>query len=218
MLKKGSTIVATDQFVFSATNSFKLQYSDPTAVDADNFTVVATTVTQPSNFTTLSSLTINGNSYLRVTSTPPSTTGPASSINYWSVTNDEITPDNLSPYYGQKQQNISGSGFNPITLDFSLQLGDEFRFDGTETQTYTIISQSVASNKPVFHVNRNVNAGNTDWFLVRRYITDPSYLILEVDKPAGGTSSGVLTPEYFYGDTEEKVDSILQKLTRDNLI
>ena len=57
-----------------------------------------------------------------------------------------------------------------------------------------------------------------NWFLHRRYVTDPSYLILEVDKPAGGTSTGVLTPEYFYGETEEKVDSILQKLTRDNLI
>ena len=218
MLKKGSTIVATDQFVFSATNSFKLQYSDPTAVDADNFTVVATTVTQPSNFTTLSSLTINGNSYLRVTSTPPSTTGPASSINYWSVTNDEITPDNLSPYYGQKQQDILGSGFNPITLDFSLQLGDEFRFDGTETQTYTIISQSVASNKPVFHVNRNVNAGNTDWFLVRRYIDAPGSILIEADKPAGGTSPGFFIPLYATKGIEDNFDRIIQKLKTDQLL
>ena len=82
----------------------------------------------------------------------------------------------------------------------------KFRFRGTETQAYTITSQSVQSGTPVFHVDRNINLTNSeaDWFLVRRYVNDPSYLILEVDKPAGGTAPGVLTPEYFYGATEEK--------------
>jgi hypothetical protein len=55
-------------------------------------------------------------------------------------------------------------------------------------------------------------------FLLRRYVNDPSYILLSVDKPAGGTSVGVLTPEYFYGGTEEKVNSILKTLTTEQLI
>ena len=217
-LKKGTSVVASKTFNFIDGN-VTLTYSDSTVTASDSFTVFVDGVNQSPEDGPFPS--INGNSYLKVTQSPPASTGVIASSNYWTIQNgNEIVPDNLAPVYGQKQEDISGSGFNPITLDFNLQLGDEFRFRGTETQTYTIISQSVASGTPIFHVDRDINLTSVqaDWFLVRRYVNDPSYLILEVDKPAGGTSTGVITPEYFYGATEEKVDNILKELKKDNLI
>ena len=216
-IKQNTTVIAQDVFNLAQGNNFTLQKSVTGVDSTDNFTINVASHTPNSIQGGPTNLTINSNSFLKVTQTPPSTTGDAIP-SYWTVTNNEITPNTLSPFYGQRQENLSGSGFNPITFNFTLEIGDEFRFDGSETQTYIITSQSVASSKPVFHVDRNVTAANSNWFLVRRYVTDPSYIILEVDKPAGGTSSGVLTPEYFYGATEEKVDNILKELTKDNLI
>lgn len=215
-LKKGTSVVAQKTFNF-IDGDVTLTYSDSTVTNSDNFTVFVDSVTQNPGFGPLPS--INSNSFLKVTQSPPASTGIINPT-YWTINNNTVTPNSLAPVYGQKQENISNSGFNPITLDFNLQIGDEFRFRGTETQAYTITSQSVQSGTPVFHVDRNINLTNSeaDWFLVRRYVNDPSYLILEVDKPAGGTAPGVLTPEYFYGATEEKVDNILKELTKDNLL
>jgi len=135
----------------------------------------------------------------------------------------DLTQVGLRDVYGQRQTDISGSGFNPITNAFIVQIGDEIRFGGTESQTFYIKNVSTANGDVILTLDRNLPSnltsnGALSYYLLRRYVTDPSYLILEVDKPAGGTSTGVITPEYFYGETEEKVDSILQLLTRDNLI
>ena len=128
--------------------------------------------------------------------------------------------------YGQRQTDISGSGFNPITNNFIVQVGDEIRFQGTETQTYYINNVSTAGGEVILTLDRNITltdgtGGTTDqlaYFLLRRYVNDPSYILLSVDKPSGGTSTGVLTPEYFYGETANKVDSILKTLKAEQLL
>ena len=163
---------------------------------------------------------------LQVTQQPLPQTGPCKL--FWETVilqptkiraKEGVGSDNgLRDFYGQRQSDISGSGFNPITQNFIVQVGDEIRFDGTETQTYYIKEVDTSGGEVTLTLDRNITAQDLDYFLLRRYITDPSYLILEVDKPAGGTSTGILTPEYFYGKTEEKVDSILKELTKDRLI
>ena len=153
--------------------------------------------------------------------------GLSGTPNYWikgGVLNqpgsEKIQPNALGSVYGQKQENITGSGFFGITNDFLLQVGDEFRFQGTETQTYKIIEVDETTTPPTFIVDRYVNLTNTemDWFLVRRYIDNPANIILEVDKPAGGTSPGILKPQYLSRDAEDNIDTILENLRRDSLI
>ena len=125
---------------------------------------------------------------------------------------------------GQRQQDIEGSGFFGITNDFVLEVGDEIRFQGTETQTYKIISIDVATilnpGALVYTVDRNLTLTNTEmnWFLVRRYVDNPANIILEVDKPAGGTSPGILKPQYLSRNAEDNIDTILENLRRDALI
>ena len=214
-------------------NNITLTYTDANSSIHDDYRLQVTSATTGGMGQFVS---INTNSYLRVSQTPPPAIGSVGpdvspdNFNYWEKLGIIGTPGAqkfktkaLTPVYGQKQKDIDGSGFNPITFDFVLQVGDQIRFQGTETQTYTITSVDNAVSDPgaiVFTVDRKINLTNPEmnWFLVRRYVDDPSYLILEVDKPAGGTSAGVLTPEYFYGATAEKVDSILKELKKDRLI
>ena len=83
-----------------------------------------------------------------------------------------------------------------------------------------LIEVDETTTPPTFIVDRYVNLTNSemDWFLVRRYIDNPANIILEVDKPAGGTSPGILKPQYLSRDAEDNIDTILENLRRDTLI
>ena len=211
------------------TNAVSLTYSDPNSLTTDKYRVQ---VTDTTNGGQGQFVNVSTNSYFKVIQTPPpgigsvgpSAVAPNTPLDYWQKVGLGVTkiikPQALLDVYDQRQENVSGSGFNPITFDFNVQVGDEIRFLGTETHTYTVVEVKNNQSPPHIVFDRNINLTNTqmNWFLHRRYVTDPSYLILEVDKPSGGTSTGVLTPEYFYGETEEKVNSILKELTRDNLL
>ncbi len=223
------------------TDNIQLTFTDPNALTTDDYRLRVTSATNGGmgQFVSLDSTTS-----FKVSQTPPPQIGPKGpdtpgGTNYWEIVTGasvpKIKPKALIDVYGQKQQNIENDvngnpvGFSPITFDFTVEIGDEIRFQGTETQTYTVvdIDNSPANGDPLHLIlDRDISLGNTpsesntlmNWFLHRRYVNDPSYLILEVDKPAGGTAPGVLTPEYFYGETEEKVDNILKELKKDNLI
>ena len=213
----------------SSPPTITISATDSTAVDTDYYELILVSFSQPfknsNNIPTDFPLLLT-TTQLQVTQQPLPQTGPCKL--FWETVilqptkiraKEGVGSDNgLRDFYGQRQQNISGSGFNPITQNFIVQVGDEIRFDGTETQTYYIKEVDTSGGEVTLTLDRNITAQDLDYFLLRRYITDPSYLILEVDKPAGGTSTGVLTPEYFYGETEKKVDNILKELKKDNLI
>ncbi len=203
--------------------------TDSSADNNDYYELILVSFSQPfknsNNIPTIDPL-LTTSTQLQVIQQPIPQTGPCEL--FWETVSLQPTKirakeaagskGGLRDFYGQRQSDISGSGFNPITQNFIVQVGDEIRFDGTETQTYYIREVSTTGGEVTLTLDRNITAQDLDYFLLRRYITDPSYLILEVDKPAGGTSTGVLTPEYFYGATEEKVDNILKELKKDNLI
>jgi hypothetical protein len=127
----------------------------------------------------------------------------------------------LNDVYGQRQVDIkynSNLYFLPIIEDFQLQVNDEIRFENIESQTYLItqISQSIVTtpvagtyNAMTLVLDRDIpSTVNTNYFLIRRWVDD-AYIILNTEKPAGQTSSGVLVPEYITDATEKVVDSIV---------
>jgi hypothetical protein len=169
-------------------------------------------------------LEITPSSYIQVTQSPSTNLGPVTTfwqLNGATPTNKIKATPGLKAVYGQRQTDISGSGFNPITNNFIVQVGDEIRFQGTETQTYYISNVDTTGGDVILTLDRNITLTTTAqlaYFLLRRYVNDPSYILLSVDKPSGGTSTGVLTPEYFYGETANKVDSILKTLKAEQLL
>jgi hypothetical protein len=215
--KNGSPVGSPQSFDFNNPyyNNVSISYTDATATTSDDYDVRITTISGTGI------LELSLDSYIQVSQTPVPNIGNATSP-FWETTlTDNIirTTTGFTAFYGQKQEDIKDSGFFNITNDFELQVGDEIRFEGTETQAY-IINEVYAGAGGKIHLvlDRDVTATNLQWFLVRRYVDDPASIILEVDKTAGGTSPGVLKPQYLSRDVENNIDIILEKLKTDQLI
>lgn len=169
-------------------------------------------------------LYLSNNSYLHVTQYPNPGTGTCST--FWTTGSTanillaNTSSTGLNNYYGQRQANIERSGFNPIVNDFELQANDEIRFQGLENLAFVINSvTSSITGQLTLNLDRNIpNGTNLNFFLVRRYVEDPSSIILEVNKPAGASSGGVLKPQYIAPTLEDNLDSIIQNLRNQNLI
>lgn len=154
--------------------------------------------------------------------TPFWTTGSAANILLASTASD-----GLNNYRSQKQKDISKSGFSPINLDFDPQIYDELRFEGLEQLSFVITNvTSSATNQMIINLNKNIpNGVNLNYFLLRRYVEDPSSIILDVNFPLTDNSSsinsagnGILKPQYITKELESGIDTIIQNLKNQNLI
>jgi hypothetical protein len=154
--------------------------------------------------------------------TPFWTTGSAANILLASTASD-----GLNNYRSQKQKDISKSGFNPINLDFDPQTYDEIRFEGLEQLSFAITSvTSSATNQMIINLDKNIpNGVNLNYFLLRRYVEDPSSIILDVNFPLTDNSgsinsagNGILKPQYITKELESGIDTIIQNLKNQNLI
>ena len=227
--KNGTLVGNSVTLNWGNSNTVSLSYVDNNISNTDSILLKAVTV----DFDQGGTPTLSNNSFFKVIQTPPPSIGAVgpdigpSNLDYWQKLGAigtpgsfKFKPNALLPVYGQKQKDIDGSGFFKITNDFILEVGDEIRFQGTETQTYKIVEVDNLSSPPIFTVNKGITLSNDemDWFLVRRYIDNPANIILEVDKSAGGTSPGILKPQYLSKDVENNIDNILEQLRRDALI
>jgi hypothetical protein len=209
--------VATQQFNHRSTRGGNIYYTENSATTSSLYRVAATTFS--SNSTLDYIILTNAASYFRVSQSPLAGTGGSSDFWLTGSGGTQLTASNtpvigLNNYVGQTQKNITRSGFNPITLPFIVQVGDEIRFEGTETLAYGITGTgSDSTGRIVIELDGTIPSGtNTDYFLVRRYIDDPSYVILEVNKPAGASSAGVLKPKYITSTLSSSLEEIVKEL------
>jgi hypothetical protein len=128
----------------------------------------------------------------------------------------------LSDLYGLelKMQDIQGSGFGSVNYPFIPQPYDEIRFEAVEGNSYRILDVKY-SGSLFLTLDRPVNSKtNIDYFLIRRYIDDPAFLILNT--PTINSSSfdypGVIKPEYLLNRVEDNINNILQTLEEKRLI
>lgn len=144
-----------------------------------------------------------------------------------------ITNSIAIQYYGNsqvKQVDFSGSLFNPITLPFTIQTGDEFRFEGDETKVFMVesvnptsfyqLSSSVTQSAIEIKLDKQISGSyiNTDQFLIRRYVDDASMILLEGFKPVNSTGPYVVRPEFVTPELNKNIDQIIQDLTQKGLI
>jgi hypothetical protein len=132
-----------------------------------------------------------------------------------------------------KQIDITGSGFNPISLPWSIEYGDEFRFEGREDFTYQVgkiygtaesgsnrITETgsieVQFNRDL-PVSASSSAFNLDHFLIRRYVDDASQILIEGFRPSD-IGPYIITPEYITPSLDKDIDSFITDLTQKGLL
>ena len=217
------TIGNTRQVNYNNTKAGQIFYREIAATTSSLYRIAAVNSSGG-----LNQLDLSNNSYFQVTQLPNPGTGTCTNITapFWTTGSSanillaSTASDGLNNYYSQRQASIERSGFNPIVEDFELQTNDEIRFEGLENLAFVINNvTSSATGQLILNLDRNIpNGTNLNFFLVRRYVEDPSSIILEVNKPAGASSGGVLKPQYISSDLTNNLDSIIQNLKNQNLI
>tara|TARA_R110002050_G_scaffold204703_2_gene340513 strand:+ start:1797 stop:8027 length:6231 start_codon:yes stop_codon:yes gene_type:complete len=183
---------------------------------------------------------------LRITQDPIPTansTITSSGVNtLWGYPNNTqtfaITASNqgLINYYGSgfKMDNTrgmaTGSGFGTIDLPWSLEIGDEFRFEGNEnnvfmvkkvyTQTDTDLDRISSTGSIEIHFDNSLPSSsiNLDNFLIRRYVPDASQIIIKGFKPINSVGPYIARPEYVTSELIKGIDDYILDLTDKDLI
>ena len=126
-------------------------------------------------------------------------------------------------------------GFQPTRLDWSVQSGDEIRFNNDEGLVYTILEVFPPSTQPKENVeerigrlklilDRNVNANaDLNFFLIRRYVVDKGNIIIDTPKPYGipvapNTATGLMFPQFPVEELSTTPDEVLKNLLEQKLI
>jgi hypothetical protein len=188
----------------------------------------------------------NANTFLKISQYPaytqPVTASGANSIWNWPdsssypyvITSSQTTLVNLFGDPNVKMVDIVGSGFNPIVLPWSIEYGDEFRFEGREDFVYQvgkIFAPEDSGSGRLFqtgsievHFNTNLpisastSVFNLDHFLIRRYIDDASQILMEGFKPVNSQGPFIVRPEYIVPELDKSVDEFILDLTQKGLI
>jgi hypothetical protein len=127
------------------------------------------------------------------------------------------------------QENIANSGFNPIVTPWSIEYGDEFRFEGREDRVYQVKQAAVvnldvlSTQVPFLVVEMNKPLAisgsiNYDQFLIRRYVDDASQILIEGFKPNNSNGPYILRPEYISSELDKGIDDYILILKEKGLI
>ena len=126
--------------------------------------------------------------------------------------------------------------FDPITDIWSLEEGDEIRFENNENLTFRI--SSIDGQKPIIPPTESptgqlivtvspsfdqVEPTNFDFFVVRRYKENKNFIILDQQKPYGfpvsaSSSPGILLPEHRIEKYDRNPDEVLKDLIEKRII
>ena len=118
-------------------------------------------------------------------------------------------------------------GFREITTPLSFQIGDEIRMAGREEAVFTIVdiwtksdprlaADSLlldrADKELVLKVEPPVPYGTFNFnILIRRYVDDPTKVILYENKPTSYDEFGLITPKYITSQLEENYEEYSNK-------
>ena len=133
----------------------------------------------------------------------------------------------LAQYYNtSKQIQYPSSTFKPINEPFTVQVGDEFRFLGTEDKVHivndvSIINTGTETGNILVNVQPPVVSGiNLSQFLIRRYNPDGTSVLIDLNPPRSGfgTTKGVIKNISINEELEQNIDNILAKLASEGTI
>jgi hypothetical protein len=180
-------------------------------------------------------------SYLDISQSPAqtNTTVHSTGVNtLWGYPNNTklyaITCSNstLNQLYdnGFTMKDITGSGFNPVVLEWNVKYGDEFKFEGNENNVFVVKraydvndfdSERVSQTGSVeiqFNASLPSASINLDHFAIRRYVDDASQILIEGFKPANSNGPYILKPEYVTPELDRGIDDFILILKEKGLI
>jgi len=159
---------------------------------------------------------------------------PDSSSYPYVITSSQETLVNLYADPDIKMTDIAGSGFNPISLPWSIEYGDEFRFEGREDLVYQvgkIFAPEDSGSGRLFQtgsievhfnadlpISASTSVFNLDHFLIRRYVDDPAQIIMEGFRPISASGPYIIRPEYVVPELNKSVDQFILDLTQKGLL
>jgi hypothetical protein len=138
--------------------------------------------------------------------------------------------EGLSAAYGSRQiqtweqasgENQNNPEFDPIIQDFTVQVGDEIRFNGVEAYTRMISAVKLPSQESdgllkILLNDSMSSAANEQHFLLRRYVDDASYVLIDTTKPDGSTSPGTMRSEYVTTKLEDNFAEATSNIIKSN--
>jgi hypothetical protein len=254
---KNSTPIYTEPYgnftvPYDDVSDINLTFTSPVTLAAGTFNQgdtisIYAQITKPST-SALYSSTIEPSYWnqLKITQYPaftlPVTSSGANSIWGWPnkttypyvITSSQTTLVNLYGDPGVKMSDITGSGFNPVILPWSIKYGDEFKFEGNESYVYQVgkifapadsgsgrITQT-GSIEVHFNANLPISASssvfNLDHFAIRRYVDEASQILIEGFKPVGSSGPYILRPEYITPELNRGIDDFILILKEKGLI
>jgi hypothetical protein len=123
--------------------------------------------------------------------------------------------------YKTYQLNYVDSGYKNF-LEFDIRPADEIRFEGDESQVYSIYNVTTSTSSLYLELDRNIVDGtNLNSFLIRRYEAHPNFITLNWDITDFGDSIGTpgfIFPEYPSNTLKENLPKIIEDLTNKSLI
>jgi hypothetical protein len=136
------------------------------------------------------------------------------------------TQSSLVNFFGNSntfQKDIPGSGFNQIANPWFLKYGDEIRFEGDENKVWMIkdayVTQSLGISSLFIQIDRAITGSiNINEFLFRRYVNDPTAILLEGYKPIGSQGPFLVKPEYCSPELNKDIDQFILDLTQKGLL
>jgi hypothetical protein len=173
--------------------------------------------------------TVLAGSFFGTSQLPSATTNPLITGSMWEFSasrQDVLISTNTSlnsSYNFLKQQKSTDSGFNETSFLFTIEPGDQFRFQDDESKVYDVIRTTSPNSDPngstVVFLNKEVSTSvNKDYFLIRRFVEDGSYIIFDENKPAGNSGAAFIKPRFTTDILDKDVDQFIQDLKSKNLL
>ena len=122
-----------------------------------------------------------------------------------------------------QQRTIEGSGFNTVQNIWKILPGDQFRFQDDESKVYNVIDvvdpKSNDLGQIIVTLDRGVSAViDKDYFLIRRFVEDGSFIIFDENKPTGTSGAAFIKPRFVTDILNKDVDQFIQDLKSKNLL
>jgi|694.fasta_scaffold10648_11 hypothetical protein len=129
--------------------------------------------------------------------------------------------DNL--YIGIRNATAANQGFNTVTLPFTVQPGDEIKFNNDEARTFlvTAVQEPSQNTEQLLYItldSKPNKAANKDFFAIRRYIPSSNMILMKTDRVRGTQSNGILFPEYPSARLKANYERIISDLKNKGIL